>query len=172
MSETCQELQNIKYQTMLLNHNSKIYETTPNVDNIEAFLENEKALNKVKPWSKLSKASKLKKIIEYIALFSKEKELTENETNDLKKYLLQCLERKKLQRQKDVVYDMETNKIKSINGLLYNKTSNRFTLKRQDKKKGSSLKCLAPKKNKTQNKNEKKKKRRRKKSKIDSNLKE
>ncbi len=39
MSETCQELQNIKYQTMLLNHNSKIYETTPNTENIEAFLE-------------------------------------------------------------------------------------------------------------------------------------
>jgi hypothetical protein len=171
MSETCQELQNIKYQTMLLNHNSKIYETTPNTENIEAFLENEKALNKVKPWSKLSKASKLKKIIEFVELYSKEKELTEEQTKTLKKYLLQCLERKKLQRQKDVVYDMETNKIKSINGLLYNKTANKFTLKRQDKKSGSTLKCLAPKKNKTQSKNEKKK-RRRKKSKIDSNLKE
>ena len=32
------KLQNIKYQTMLLNHNSKIYETTPNIDNnIEFF---------------------------------------------------------------------------------------------------------------------------------------
>ena len=67
---------------------------------------------------------------------------------------------------------METNKIKSINGLTYNKNSHNFTLKRQDKKKvSSSLKCLAPKKNKTQSKNDKKK-RRRKKSKIDSNLKE
>ena len=55
MSDVCQELQNIKYQTMLLNHNSKIYEAKPNIDNIEAFLEKEKEANKTKPWSKLSK---------------------------------------------------------------------------------------------------------------------
>ena len=73
MSETCQELQNIKYQTMLLNHNSKIYETTPNTENIEIFLENEKASNKSKPWSKLSKASKLKKIVDYVTEYSNEK---------------------------------------------------------------------------------------------------
>jgi len=171
MSETCQELQNIKYQTMLLNHNSKIYETTPNTENIEIFLENEKASNKSKPWSKLSKASKLKKIVEYVTEYSIEKKLSDAETSNLKVYLLKCLERKKLQRQKDVTYDIENNKIKSINGLTYNKNSHNFTLKRQDKKKDSSLKCLAPKKNKTQSKNDKKK-RRRKKSKIDSNLKE
>ena len=139
MSETCQELQNIKYQTMLLNHNSKIYETTPNTENIEIFLENEKASNKSKPWSKLSKASKLKKIVEYVTEYSNEKNLTETETSKLKEYLLNCLERKKLQRQKDVTYDIENNKIKSINGLTYNKNSHNFTLKRQDKKKVSSL---------------------------------
>ena len=156
---------------MLLNHNSKIYETTPNTENIEVFLENEKASNKSKPWSKLSKAAKLKKIVDYVTEYSNEKKLTKTETSNLKEYLLKCLERKKLQRQKDVIYDIENNKIKSIPGLIYNKNSHNFTLKRQDKKKVSSLKCLAPKKNKTQSKNEKKK-RRRKKSKIDSNLKE
>ena len=51
---------------MLLNHNSKIYDSKPNIDNIEAFLEKEKEANKKKPWSKLSKASKLKKISESI----------------------------------------------------------------------------------------------------------
>ena len=49
MSETCQELQNIKYQTMLLNHNSKAYESQPNVDNIEFFLASEKEACKKKP---------------------------------------------------------------------------------------------------------------------------
>ena len=59
--------------------------------------------------------------------------------------------------------------LKSINGLIYNKVKNKFTLKVKDKK-TNTLKSLAP-KNKTQNKNPKKN-RRRKKSKIDSNLKE
>ena len=162
MSDVCQELQNIKYQTMLLNHNSKIYESTPNTENIEIFLKNEKESNKNKPWSKLSKASKLKKIIEYIKTYSKEKKLTDIETNDLKIYLLKCLERKKLQRQKDVIYDIETNTIKSISGLIHNKTTQKFTLKRQDKK-TSTLKSLPPKKIK-------KKRRKNKKNKIDTNL--
>mgnify|MGYP001200757994 CR=1 FL=1 len=170
MSDVCQELQNIKYQTMLLNHNSKVYEPTPNVDNIEYFLENEKVANKDKPWSKLSKAYKLKKISEYVLDYSKEKKLTDEQITELKKYLIQCLNRKKLQRQKDVVYDMDTNKIKLINGLTYNKNRNKFTLKQKDKKKGNTLKSLPPKKNKTKNKNVKK--RRKKKNKIDSNIKE
>jgi len=170
MNEICQELQNIKYQTMLLNHNSKIYDSKPNIDNIEAFLEKEKEANKKKPWSKLSKASKLKKISEYVIQYTDENKLTEEQSVELKKYLIQCLNRKKLQRMKDVVYDITTNKIKSINGLTYNKVKNKFTLKVKDKK-TSTLKSLAPKKNKTQNKNAKKN-RRRKKSKIDSNIKE
>ena len=170
MSDVCQELQNIKYQTMLLNHNSKIYETTPNIDNnnIEFFLESEKKSNKNKPWSKLSKASKLKKLNEYVEEHSKKEKLNEEEMKTLKLYLMKCLERKKLQRQKDVTYDIENNKIKSINGLVYNKNTNKYTLKRQDKK-TNSLKCLAPKKkNKTHTKNKKKKR----KSKIDTDLKE
>ena len=88
MSEVCQELQNIKYQTMLLNHNSKIYESTPNTENIEVFLKNEKESNKNKPWSKLSKASKLKKITEYASTYGKEKNLNELQTKELKSYLL------------------------------------------------------------------------------------
>ena len=171
MSDVCQELQNIKYQTMLLNHNSKVYEPKPNVDNIEFFLENEKVANKDKPWSKLSKAYKLKKISEYVVEYSKEKEYTTEQSSQLKTYLTECLNRKKLQRQKDVIYDTESNKIKLINGLTYNKTKNKFTLKQKDKNKTSTLKCLS-----TSKKNEKGKKgikkRRRKKSKIDSNLKE
>ena len=145
MGEVCQELQNIKYQTMLLNHNSKIYESTPNTENIEIFLKNEKESNKNKPWSKLSKASKLKKINEYAITYSKEKNLNDNQTKELNLYLSKCLERKKLQRQKDVVYDIETNTIKSISSLIYNKSTNKFTLKRHDKK-TSTLKCLPPKK--------------------------
>ena len=171
MSDVCQELQNIKYQTMLLNHNSKVYEPKPNVDNIEFFLENEREANKDKPWSKLSKAYKLKKISEYVIDYTKENNYTEEQSKTLESYLIECLNRKKLQRQKDVVYDKETNKIKLINGLIYNKTKNKFTLKSKEKNKPNTLKCLS-----TSRKNEKSKKgvkkRRRKKSKIDSNLKE
>ena len=178
MTDECLELKNIKYQTMLLNNNSKIKVTTPNIDNIERYLQKEKELNKTKPWSKLGKASKLKRINEYIDEYVKKNKCSEIHKKQLKSYLLHCLDRKKLQRMKDVVYDMKTNKIKSIPGLIFNKQKNKFTLKRQDKK-TSTLKCLAPKKKgkakgkrKDESKIKRKKNTEKKKiNKIDTNLK-
>lgn len=168
MSDECVELKNIKYQTMLLQNSTKIYETTPNTENIELFLEKEKELNKTKPWNKLNKFSKLQKLNQYCKEYGEENKLSEEEIKEMMKYLTSCLERKKLTRQKDVTYDMDKNKIKLIHGLTYNKTNHRFTLKRQDKK-TSTLKCLAP-KNKTTKRKDKRK--RKKKNKIDKNIKD
>lgn len=168
MSDECVELKNIKYQTMLLQNSTKIYETTPNTENIEEFLEKEKELDNLKPWNKLNKFSKLQKLNQYCKEYGEENKLSEQEVKEMMKYLTACLERKKLTRQKDVTYDMEKNKIKLINGLTYNKSNNRFTLKRQEKK-TSTLKCLAP-KNKTTKRKDKRK--RKKKNKIDKNIKE
>tara|TARA_B110000858_G_C17688903_1_gene420318 strand:- start:176 stop:682 length:507 start_codon:yes stop_codon:yes gene_type:complete len=157
--EECLELKNIKYQTMLLNNNTKIYETTPNTSNIERFLEKELEMNINKPWTKLGKGTKLKKINEYILSFSKEKEYTVERTVVLKRYLLNCLERKKLQKTKDVIYCIKTNKILSIPSLSYNDSSRKFTLRKAEKKLPKT----------TQNKTTKKRK---KKTKIDNNNKE
>ena len=57
------------------------------------------------------------------------------------------MERKKLQRVKDVQYDIEKQKIINIPGLLYHKDKNKFTLKNLDKN-SSTLKSLAPKRRK------------------------
>ena len=168
MSDECVELKNIKYQTMLLQNSTKIYETTPNTENIEQYLEKEKELDNSKPWNKLNKFSKLQKLNQYCKEYGEENKLSEEEIKEMMKYLRSCLERKKLTRQKDVTYDMEKNKIKLINGLTYNKSNNRFTLKRQDKK-TSTLKCLAPKNKTTKRKD---KRRRKKKNKIDKNIKD
>ncbi len=160
--EECLELKNIKYQTMLLNNNTKIYETTPNTSNIEKFLERELEANNNKPWTKLGKGTKLKKINEFIISYSNEKNYNEEQKKKLKRYLLSCLERKKLQKTKDVVYCTKTNTILSIPALTYNDTSRKFTLRKNEKKtpKNTNLK------NKTN------KIRGKKKSKIDKNIKE
>ena len=70
-----------------------------------------------------------------------------------------CLERKKLQRIKDVVYDIETGTIKNIPGLTFNEKNRKFVLRKIDKK-GSTLRNLAPKnssRSKTKKKTDKKK---------------
>jgi len=147
MSEECQELKNIKYQTMLLNSNSKIVSTKENSDNLDEFLQKEKAQNRKKPWSKLGRSTKLKKIEQFATHFAAENSLSIVEKNKLQLYLNDSLDRKKLQRVKDVNYDVKTGRIKAIPGLIFNIVKQKFTLRRVDKKK-STIKGLAPKRKK------------------------
>jgi len=157
MTDECLELQNIKYQTMLLNGNSKVVSNKKDTGNISDFLNKEKALNKDKPWSKLGKHLKIKLLFAYVDSFCADNNCNTSEKADLKKYLTRCLERKKLTRVKDVTYDSKNGIIKSIPGLTFDKARRKFTLRKVDKK-NSTLKGLAPtksKKNKSKIKNSK-----------------
>lgn len=146
-NDECIELKNIKYQTMLINNKMEINQKkeTTNISNIEDFLNKEREHNQKQPWSKLGEGSKLKKISEFVNDYGVKNSLNETEKKQLNRYLKKCMERKKLQRVKDVQYSIDTGKIISIPGLLFNKKNNKFTLKNMDKK-GSTLKSLAPKK--------------------------
>lgn len=144
------ELKNIKYQTMLLNNNSKIFETKPNISNIENFLQKDTKNDKSKPWSKLNKGMKINLLEKFVENYYNKEKLTENQKIKLFDYLKTCLERKKLNKKNDLIYDKEKQEIVKINNLTYNKTKMRFTIKKNDKK-VSSLKSLAP-KNKTKRK--------------------
>ena len=151
MTDDCIELKNIKYQTMLLNNNSKIDSEKQDTIDIDKLLETDKKLNKSKPWSKIGKSTKSKKIKLFIKSFSIENKLKPEQIIKLTSYLMISLEKKKLQRTKDVIYNVSTGKITKIPGLIYNKVKNKFSLKRVDKKR-STLKGLAPKSNKKKKK--------------------
>jgi hypothetical protein len=146
VNEECQELKNIKYKTMLLN-GSLLHETKSANDllNLDKFLETEKNNNINEPWCKLNKTIKTKKIIDFIEIYKKEKELNEEETINLTKFLKECLDKKKLSRVKDVIYDKVNGIVKEIPALTYTKANKHFTLKNIDKR-ISTLKSLAPKK--------------------------
>lgn len=143
--DECLELKNIKYKTMLMNNIQSSKE--PDVTNIESFLEKERSINKKQHWSKLSKLTKKNKILDYWREYSNKHELPETEKQELKVFLLKSLDRKKLQRVKDVIYDVETQMIINIPTLTINKQTNKYTLKNLDKK-ISTLKSLAPRKKK------------------------
>jgi len=144
--DECLELKNIKYKTMLLS-GAPLQETKSSNDltNLEKFLENEKNNSKNEPWCKLDKTIKTKKIIEFIQLYKKENNMDEEESKMLTSFLKDCLERKKLQRVKDVIYDKTNGSIKEIPALSYTKQTKHFTLKNIDKR-VSTLKSLTPKK--------------------------
>jgi hypothetical protein len=141
--EECIELKNIKYKTMLINgvslSNSK---TSQSMHNLEQFLENEKNSSENEPWCKLNKTIKIKKITEYVVeIYKEQHELDDVECENLIKFLKDCLDRKKLQRIKDVLYDKENGTIKEIPALTYVRTSKHFTLKNIEKRL-STLKSL------------------------------
>jgi hypothetical protein len=147
--EECIELKNIKYKTMLINGVS-ISETksSQSLQNLDKFLQNEKNTNENEPWCKLNKTIKIKKFMDYIENYKIEQKLSDEETNKLTIFLKDCLNRKKLQRIKDVIYDKEKGIISDIPALTYNKVNKNFTLKNIEKR-VSTLKSLPQKKTHT-----------------------
>ena len=140
------EKTSIKYKNMLLNglHLSET-KSSSDLSSLEKFLEAEKINNSNEPWCKLNKTIKTKKLIEYVETYSKEKKFNEEEVTLLTAFLKDSLDKKKLSRVKDVIYDKNNGTIKEIPALVYTKSSKHFTLKNMDKR-VSTLKSLAPKK--------------------------
>jgi len=141
--EECIELKNIKYKTMLINGVSlNESKASQSMHKLDKFLENEKNSSENEPWCKLNKTIKIKKITEYVIDdYKQQHELDELECENLIKFLKDCLDRKKLQRIKDVIYDKENGTIKEIPSLTYVRTTKHFTLKNIEKR-ISTLKSL------------------------------
>jgi hypothetical protein len=135
------ELKNIKYKTSTLG--VKMPEN--DIDNLDLFLESEKTANQSEPWSKLDKTTKYRKLQDFVESYSQEK-LSEKEKEELVVFLKDAVDKKKIYKVKDIIYDKENGVIKEIPGLVYLKTEHKsFTLKNINTKMTSTLK-LIPKK--------------------------
>tara|TARA_B100001057_G_C22832817_1_gene944052 strand:- start:1454 stop:1891 length:438 start_codon:yes stop_codon:yes gene_type:complete len=135
MSNECIELENIKYQTMLLNGNSNIISEKKNTINIENILNRESNENKKKPWNKLGHNLKVLLLKTYAKDYCKKNSYNDEVKKELIRYFLKCLERKKLTKIKEVLYDQENNIIKNIPNLFYDSNKYKFTLKTTTSKK-------------------------------------
>jgi len=144
--EECKELKNIQYKTMLLNGIAlKETKSSNDLSNLDTFLDNEMKNNNNEPWCKLNKTMKMKKLVDFVEKYKQINELDEEETELLSQFLKNSLEKKKLLRVKDVLYDKDTGIISEIPALLYSKMNKHFTLKNIDKR-ISTLKSLSIKK--------------------------
>ena len=141
-SDNCRELKNIAYKTMLLNGN----EIVPDVNNtnnntLSKYLENESIANQKENWSKLDKTLKVKRICSYVEILKTSHDLNDDELIKTRSYLLKCLERKALNKAKDVNYDKEKGTIINIPNLYFDNSNRLFILKKDDKH-VSTVKCL------------------------------
>ena len=113
------------------------------------FLEKETSHNKSCSWNKIDKTEKMIKLKLFAAKYGKEHGYNNIEVNNLKQFLITSLEKNKLQKAKDVIYDKDKKELVSIPSLYFNNSSRNFTLKITDTKRVSTLKSLTPKRNST-----------------------
>jgi hypothetical protein len=120
-----------------------------NYNAIDKLLENEKNQNKTESWNKLDKTVKIQKLHAFAEKYGKDHAIPIKDIKTLKAFFVDCLEKGKLQKTKDVIYDRDSREITSIPALYFNVTNRAFTLKIMDAKRVSTLKSLTPKRNTT-----------------------
>ena len=135
--DKCHDLKNLQYKT-LLNKKSKLdvskhNQNTDNIINIEKLLENEKNIAKNNSWNKLDKTMKIVHLNNYVDNYLKHN-LTNVEKEDFKKYLINLINRKQLQKKTDIVYNKKENKITDIPIINFNKETRKFKQKRSEKR--------------------------------------
>jgi len=113
--------------------------------NIDSILENEKQKNKSDSWNKLDKTVKIQKLHAFAEKYGKDNGYPAKEVKNLKVFFVDCLNKAKLQKTKDVIYEKETGEITAIPALFFNSITHNFTLKIMDSKRVSTLKSLTPK---------------------------
>jgi hypothetical protein len=120
--------------------------TQVDVNELDDLLEKEKQRNKGEIWTKLDKMIRVQKLHEFAERYGKEHNIPVKEIKSLKAFFKSCLDKNKLNKSKDVVYNKEQRIIVSVPALHFNQVTKNFTLKLMDKR-VSTLKSLTPKKN-------------------------
>lgn len=137
----------IKYKNIANNSNLLDNKKKTTKHTLNSILDKKEDIQN-EPWCKLNKTNKLIKLEKYVEEYKTKNDINKEEEELLVAFLKDCLDKKKLQRIKDVTYDKANGIIKDIPGLLYIKSKKHFTLKNNDKR-VSTLKSLGPKKTKT-----------------------
>ena len=110
-------------------------------EDINIFLNEEKHASKLLSWNKLNRNTKLDLLSKWATKYSKQEKFNKEKTKKLKCFLKESLDKKLLQRVKDVCYNKETGEVTSISNLIF--INDEFNLKNQEKRVTTS-KCLGP----------------------------
>ena len=118
--------------------------TDTTLNAIDKILDSERQHNKTETWNKLDKTVKMEKLQHFAEKYGREQALPVKEIKALKAFFIDCLDKGKLQKTKDVVYNKDDREITSIPCLHFNVDKKCFTL-RASSKRVSTLKSLTPK---------------------------
>jgi hypothetical protein len=97
---------------------------------IDDFLESEKATNNTEQWCKLNKSVRLEKLTQFASEYATKHNFSTDDENLLIQFFRDCLDKKKLNKVKDVVYNKVTGNIIDVPLLVFNRGTKSFTLKK------------------------------------------
>lgn len=152
-SDNCHELQNIAYRTMLQNGTDILPKNQKNYGNelIDSYLNKELAANKLQTWNKLDKTQKIFKLNSYVEdVLKKKYNLKQEDIINAKRFMSSSLDRKILNKIKDVIYDKDKKSITNIPNLIFLEETRTFVIRKCDKHVCTSKALVPPRsKNKT-----------------------
>jgi len=144
MDNSKQHMSRIEYKSIITTGKSMTSDPTTD-EKVETFLLNEHRSNK--SWNQLDKLSRINRLNNYADRIGEKKGMSEEDILSFKTYLKGLVDKKKLLRSKEVVYDKTNDIITDIplvvikeNGKKY-----KYSIKRVDNR-PSTLKNLAPRK--------------------------
>ena len=121
------------------------YNNSITINKLDLLLEKEKQSNKTEQWNKIDKTVKRQLLHSYAEKYGNENKLPAKEIKNLKMFFSDCLNKGKLQKNKDINYSRDNQQIISIPCLFFNNEKKNFTLRILDTKRVSTLKSLTPK---------------------------
>lgn len=138
----CKEFNNLKYRTMINTGTNLENNVGTSEDTINNFLNMDIETNKKGIWSKLTKTEKIKKMKQYINdKLKPEYNLTDEEVTSTLKIFNIMIERKKLSKNNELIYNQDNGFIEQISGLTFNQDTRKFNIV-QDVNKNSKTKKI------------------------------
>ena len=132
-----------KYKNIINSISSSNFEADS--ANLDSLLELEKQHNKNEQWNKLDKTVKIQKLHQYAEKYGRDHSLSMKDIKLLKTFFVECMEKNKLQKTKEVSYDKVTKEVAAVPALFFHSQTRHFTLKNMDSKRVSTIKSLTPK---------------------------
>ena len=146
-TEEFQKETNVKKETVpyINKYENSKSENSISINKLDLLLEKEKMSNKSEQWNKIDKTVKTQLLHSFAEKYGNDNKLPAKEIKNLKLFFSDCLNKGKLQKNKDVNYSRDNQQILSIPSLFFNSEKKNFTLRIMDNKRVSTLKSLTPK---------------------------
>lgn len=114
--------------------------TEINITSIDDLISNQQRQNDNEQWNKIERSTKLKKLYYYAETYGLKQSMDPKDIKALKMFFTSSLNKGRLLKNKDVVYNTDNCIIESIPGLQYNTKTKNFTIRNVELKHASTVK--------------------------------